>query len=167
MNFAGVCTSVELKIERRGWIKVEVKSEVCVSAYVRVCMYTREDYINQCVHQLISVSTWSIPCFNFNDILDRLQCHVATRTSTWLQGLWCEAPPIQHHQTRHLGDLSRGGCKHVQWGMWHTRLSRRFGVSFSRTSWWWSPWAIYAGYANRTVLPSHVLLIALKERRQQ
>ena len=44
MNYAGVCRFVQLKIERRGWRK-----SVCV------CVCIREDYIYQCVHQLISV----------------------------------------------------------------------------------------------------------------
>ena len=61
--------------------------------------------------QLYSTSASITPLFNSNHILTRLQCHVTTGPSSRLQGLRCEAPPIQHRQARHLGPLLPGSSR--------------------------------------------------------
>ena len=75
-----------------------------------VCVRERETLLSAC-KQLYSTSASITPLFNSNHTLTRLQCHATTGPSTWVQGLGYQAPPIQHHQARHLGPLLPGSSR--------------------------------------------------------
>ena len=105
MNYAGVCTSLSRCLcvsarereRRKSMFKKYTLSTCTCTLYTTVHYF----YTQSCV------------CHSSMSKLTRLQRHVATWESAWLQGLWCEAPGIHHYQARPLGALSPGSSDHL------------------------------------------------------
>ena len=108
------------------------------------CMNKREsdDYIIvfALVEQLhtISCTNYSMVQFQPHTHQTPMPCcyraeYLATRIQTWSSSH--PAPP-----SAPSGSFTSRQQQRVWWEQWHTQHSLSSGVSFSRTSWWWSQW---------------------------
>ena len=90
----------------------EIMREYVYKRYIYIIVHAHVHCTQQCItfiHNHVS--------FNGSmSKLTRLQRHVTTWESAWLQGLGCEAPAIQHNQARPLGALSPGSSEQLDEG---------------------------------------------------